>query len=173
MWICHITIVICHTSSSECVTKQMLPSSSIYNIHTVHNVRSYQFLSCFELNSYHFYLQKLLIIWQKITMKIKFWIDYILGLNTMYSNYWCKNLSYLVKWRYLWQTIFKYLHTGLKTQNLEKLSLDLNLINNVCQNIILICKRSCMLRIHEKFTEFTENRTEIDKNFQWAVCGRA
>ena len=47
--------------------------------------------------------------------------------------------------------------SGLKTQNVEKLSID-----NFCQNI----KR---LRIHSKPTEFTHNRTEIDKNFQCAL----
>ena len=46
------------------------------------------------------------------------------------------------------------LSTGLKTQNVEKLSLDLIFI--------------AMLRIHSKPTEFSQNRTEISKNFQ---CG--
>ena len=57
-----------------------------------------------------------------------------------------------------------YLNPGLKTQNVEKLSLALIFVDNFCQNIKRFCKQNCMLRIHSKPTEFTQNRTEIDKN---------
>ena len=89
-----------------------------------------------------------------------------------YSHYWCKKTFILGE---IFNVTYdqQYLNKGLKTQNLEKLSLDLNLIDNVCQNIKSFCKQNCMLRIYSKPTEFTENRTEIYKNFQCAVRGRA
>ena len=57
----------------------------------------------------------------------------------------------------------QYLNKGLKTPNLENLSLDLIFIDNICQNIkkIFSNKSPCW--------EFTQNRTEIDKNFHCAV----
>ena len=57
----------------------------------------------------------------------------------------------------------------MKTQYLQNLSLDMNLIDVVCQNIKSFCKQNCMLRMYSKPTEFIENGTEIDKNFQCAV----
>ena len=42
------------------------------------------------------------------------------------------------------------LSTGLKTQNVEKLSLDLIFIANFCQNIKSFCKHNSMLIIHSK-----------------------
>ena len=59
---------------------------------------------------------------------------------------------------------------GLKIQNGKKLSLDLIFIDNFCQNIRIFCKENSMLQIHSKPTEFTQKRTEIDKNFQCVVC---
>ena len=60
----------------------------------------------------------------------------------------------------------QYLNIGLKTQNVEKLSLDLIFIDNFCQNTKSFSKQNSILRFHSKPTEFTQDRIEIDKNFQ-------
>ena len=73
---------------------------------------------------------------------------------------------------HFWWKIFafdqQYLNTSLKTQNGEKLSLDLIFITNFWQNIKSIFKQNSILRICSKATEFIQNRTEIDKIFQCA-----
>ena len=69
---------------------------------------------------------------------------------------------------FLWNNLTfdqQYVIKGLKTQNVEKLSLDLIFIDNFYVNIKSFSKRNCVLRINSKSTEFPQNRTEIDKNF--------
>ena len=51
---------------------------------------------------------------------------------------------------------------------MEKLSLELNFIDNFCQNIEKFCE-PVLLGIHSKPTEFTRNWIEIEKNFQCAL----
>ena len=63
---------------------------------------------------------------------------------------------------YFWQTISK-----CRFEN-SKWGKDLIFINNFWQNIKSFCKQNSILRIHSKPTEFTQNGTEIEKNFH---CG--
>ena len=53
-------------------------------------------------------------------------------------------------------------NTGLKTQNVENLSLYLIFTDIFCQNIKSFCKQNSILKIRSKPTEFIQNRTEID-----------
>ena len=85
----------------------------------------------------------------------------------LYLHYWYKK-----NFHFWWNNVtFKqqHLNTGSKTQNVEKLSLDLIFIDNFCHNIKSVCKQNSLLRIHSKHTKFTQNQTEIDKNFQSAM----
>jgi hypothetical protein len=172
MWICHITIVICHTSSSECVTKQMLPSSSIYDIHTVHTVSSCQFLSGFEGILTMFFFTKT-SFWQKSTgNQIYSWFFYILILNP------CIHIIGAKIFISIWWNSVTYDRQYLNTYRFEnsksrKVKSRFEFNGNICQNINSFCKQNCMLRMYSKPTEFTENRTEIYKNFKCAVRGRA
>ena len=54
-----------------------------------------------------------------------------------------------------------YLNTGLKTQNVEELSLDLIFHNNFWFNVKIFSKQNC---------KFTLNWTEINQNFQCEMC---
>ena len=88
------------------------------------------------------FVLKTLIFWQKLVQKTLF--------------FWLNNFTFDQQ----------YLHTGLKTQNGKIFCLDLIFTDNFCQNIKSFSKQNFMLRIHSKPTEFTQKRTEIDKNFQ-------
>ena len=60
----------------------------------------------------------------------------------------------------------------MNTQNVATLSIDSIFIEIFCQNIKSFSKQNSLLRIHFKPTELTQNWTEIDKNFQCAMCTR-
>ena len=115
----------------------------------MHTVSSY--INFYQVLS-EFLTWRLLIFWQRLSMKIKSRLFYILSLNPCICIIGAKNFHFLVR---------------LLLTN--KLSLDLIFIDNFCQNIKSFFKQNSVLRIHSKPSEFTQNWTEIDKNFQCAV----
>ena len=79
-----------------------------------------------------FCLQKLLIVWQKLSMKIKSRLTLHFEFDLLYLHNWCKKTLIFGEIALL---LTNNIETGLKTQNVEKLSLDLICIDNFCQNI--------------------------------------
>ena len=110
---------------------------------TFHTVRFDWFLSGLEwIINLEFSLLKLLIFYQKSLHNIRSRLNF--------STFWVFESVF----RYICAKSFKfdqaYLNRGLKTQNVEKLSLDLMFHNNFWWNIKSFSEQNSKLRIHSK-----------------------